>query len=52
MVAARWLVGFFGQGADAGLPGLAHASASDKSPVAYKIHYAFYRYRVEKDHHF
>ena len=31
---------------------VAHAAAEDASPVAYKIHYVFYRYRVEKDHHF
>jgi hypothetical protein len=31
---------------------IAHAAANDASPVAYKIHYVFYRYRVEKDHHF
>lgn len=31
---------------------VAHAGAGDASAVAYKIHYVFYRYRVEKDHHF
>jgi hypothetical protein len=31
---------------------VAHAATGDATPVAYKIHYVFYRYRVEKDHHF
>jgi hypothetical protein len=31
---------------------VAHAPAGEANPPAYKIHYVFYRYRVEKDHHF
>ena len=31
---------------------VAHAAAGEANPPAYKIHYVFYRYRVEKDHHF
>jgi len=31
---------------------VAHAATRDATPVAYKIHYVFYRYRVEKDYHF
>jgi hypothetical protein len=31
---------------------VAHAAAGDAAPAAYKSHYVFYRYRVEKDHHF
>jgi hypothetical protein len=31
---------------------VAHAADDAASAVAYRIHYVFYRYRVEKDHHF